>query len=279
MSKLFTFFLFALTIAMHAQSTEQPLIVTTNTVLADMVWNIVGDAAEVRSLIPPGNALQHYEPGEAAMKLLDSADLILRNDLGLEPWLNELVAKSNRKASVINITEGISPLPEDGIPNPYVWMNPRLGLLYLDNIQEALSGWSPANGQMFTFNHGVYRRQLLDADAAIAEQLQQMPEAQRTLPPTHAGIAYFAGRYGIQIKKDGTPFSDKLFVESLSDADGPAPTYFELLAYDAEIILANLQKKAAGKRIISNRMEMILGGIAFFLLIGGIIYVFLRLNR
>lgn len=280
MSKLFTLCLLTLlALVTHAQPREQPLIVTTNTILANMTWNIVGDAAEVRSPVPLENDPQHYKPGEATKTLLDSADLILRNNLGLEPWLDEWIAKSNSRAKIITITAGISPLTENGRPNPYAWMNPRLGLVYLDNIKDALCDWSPADRQMFAFNHGVYRRQLLDVDAAIAEQLQQIPEAQRKLPPTHPGILYFANRYAIQVATDGTPFYDKLFIESLGNADGPVSTYLELLKYDAEIILANLKKRSSKKKGISHRLEMILGGIAFFLLTGGIIYVFRRLNR
>ncbi|MDA8370997.1 MAG: metal ABC transporter substrate-binding protein [Nocardiopsaceae bacterium] len=44
-------------------------------------------------------------------------------------------------------------------------------------------------------------------------------------------------------KESGARMGDKLYVDSLSEADGPVPTYLDLLRYDAEAIIAGLTEE------------------------------------
>lgn len=279
MKALFTCCFTMLLLTANAQHPEQPLVVVANSILADMTWNIIGDAGQVTAIVPLGQVPSGYKLNNADRELLNSADLILRNDLGMEPWLDEWVAKTDNKAKVKTISTGIQPLDKaDGQPDPFAWMNPRLGLIYLDNIKDVLSAWSPADEQMFAFNHGVYRQQLLDMDAAIVAQI---PQARRLLRTSQAGLSYYGKRFGIQVMQTKNDRHEPLFVHSLSAQDGPAATYLELLHYDTEVITMALEKPPApdAPKSLSGRMALILGGLTVFLLMGVIVYVIRRFNR
>jgi len=279
MKALFTCCFTMLLLTANAQHPEQPLVVVANSILADMTWNIIGDAGQVTAIVPLGQVPSGYKLNNADRELLNSADLILRNDLGMEPWLDEWVAKTDNKAKVKTISTGIQPLDKaDGQPDPFAWMNPRLGLIYLDNIKDVLSAWSPADEQMFAFNHGVYRQQLLDMDAAIVAQI---PQARRLLRTSQVGLSYYGKRFGIQVMQTKNDRHELLFVHSLSAQDGPAATYLELLHYDTEVITMALEKPPApdAPKSLSGRMALILGGLTVFLLMGVIVYVIRRFNR
>ena len=45
-------------------------------------------------------------------------------------------------------------------------------------------------------------------------------------------------------EETGTTLAGTLYVDSLSEADGPVPSYLELLRYDVRTIVAGLSGKA-----------------------------------
>ena len=60
-------------------------VVATTSILADIVANVAGDAAEVTGLIPPGADAHTYELGLRAVRDIAYADVVFTNGLLLEP--------------------------------------------------------------------------------------------------------------------------------------------------------------------------------------------------
>jgi ABC-type Zn uptake system ZnuABC Zn-binding protein ZnuA len=89
---------------------EKPLVVGTASMFSDMAANIGGDLIETAMIVPIGGDPHIYEPTPGDVRLILKADLILKNGLTFEGWINELIANSGSKASVKTITEGIEPI-------------------------------------------------------------------------------------------------------------------------------------------------------------------------
>lgn len=89
---------------------NRPLVIATASIFADMAEVIAGDVIQVKSIVPLGGDPHTYEPTPEAAKLVTSAQLILRNGLTFEGWLNELIRYSGTTAPVTLITKGIEPL-------------------------------------------------------------------------------------------------------------------------------------------------------------------------
>ena len=64
-------------------------VVTTFTILQDMAQNIAGDKILVESITKPGAEIHEYEPTPLDIVKAQSADLVLRNGLGLERWFEK----------------------------------------------------------------------------------------------------------------------------------------------------------------------------------------------
>src|SRR5215218_1677247 len=64
-------------------------VVTTFTILQDMAQNVAGDKAIVESITKPGAEIHEYEPTPLDIVKAQSADLVLRNGLGLERWFEK----------------------------------------------------------------------------------------------------------------------------------------------------------------------------------------------
>ena len=182
---------------------EQLQVVASASIFADMAREIGGDAVEVKSIVPIGGDPHLHEPTPADAILVNSADLILRNGLTFEGWLNELIENSGTAAEVVTITRGIQPIESldyENATDPHAWMDASLGLIYLRNIKNALVRLDPANRDMYETNYEVYRRQIRDLDDRIRTQMATIPEASRVLVTSHDAFQYFGRRYGLDLE-------------------------------------------------------------------------------
>ncbi|MFN3549433.1 MAG: metal ABC transporter substrate-binding protein [Mesorhizobium sp.] len=268
-------------------------VVTTFTVIADMVQNVAGDTAVVESITRPGSEIHNYQPTPGDILKAQDADLILWNGLGLELWFERFFANLRDVPSAV-VSDGVVPMsigdgPYTGKPNPHAWMSPSDALIYVDNIARALSEADPANAAIYAENAKAYRTRIEAAVAPIRERLATIPAERRWLATSEGAFSYLARDFGlkelylwpINADSQGTPqqirrvidvmrservpaifsentVSDKparqvaretgaayggvLYVDSLSDAGGPVPTYLDLLRVTSETIAKGLSE-------------------------------------
>lgn len=268
-------------------------VVTTFTILADMAQNVAGDAATVVSVTKPGAEIHNYKPTPKDIGRTRSADLILWNGLNLERWFEKFLSRLKDVPSVV-LSEGVVPMsinsgPYDGKPNPHAWMSPSDALIYVDNIQSALSDLDPENAAVYAQNASRYKAQITAVAEPLRLRLNSIPEEKRWLVTSEGAFSYLARDFGlnelflwaINADSQGTPqqvrtvidtmrnndipviFSEStvspkpaqqvaretgahyggvLYVDSLSTADGPVPTYIELLKVTMETLIEGMEK-------------------------------------
>lgn len=182
---------------------KQLKVVATASMIGDMAKNIGGDAIVVKTIVPIGGDPHIYEPTPADAQLVASADIILKNGLTFEGWLNELIENSGTRAAIITVTTDITPIESVKYKNatdPHAWMDASLGIVYCENIKNALAAADPGNKQMFEFNFGVYKKQLEELDKYIKTQITKIPEQRRILITSHDAFQYYGRRYGIRLE-------------------------------------------------------------------------------
>lgn len=201
--KKYTFLLLfgALPFLVLAQN-DRKLVVSTASIFADMAANIAGDHVDIRTIVPIGGDPHIYEPTPADAQLISKADLILKNSLTFEGWLEGLIKSAGGDATVVTITEGIQPIKSvyKGSADPHAWMDASNGLIYIENIKNALVELDPDNREVYEFNYSVYRKQLEEIDAYIFEQVKKIPEQRRILITSHDAFQYYGRRYGIRLE-------------------------------------------------------------------------------
>jgi len=194
---LLTFFI--LNISLQAQLK----VVATASMIADMAENIAGNDIEIVCIVPIGGDPHLYEPTPSDAKLVADADLILKNGLTFEGWLDELIANSGTKAKVITLTEGINVIQSSTYANsadPHAWMDAANSLFYIEHIKNAFTELNPSNKEVYEFNHGVYSKQIEELDEYISSQVKTIPELQRILITSHDAFQYYGRKYGIQLE-------------------------------------------------------------------------------
>ncbi|MEE2933689.1 MAG: metal ABC transporter substrate-binding protein [Pseudomonadota bacterium] len=194
-------FYFATLITFTANAKKMK-VVTTFTVIADMVANVAGDAATVVSITKPGAEIHGYQPTPGDLVRAADADLILWNGMGLELWFEQFLSNLGKIPSVI-VSKGIQPIlietgVDKGKPNPHAWMGLESALIYIKNIEEALSRYDPINTKVYSRNAQNYKKQLRQTLGPLRALIMTIPKSQRWLVTCEGAFSYLARDYGMK---------------------------------------------------------------------------------
>jgi len=240
------FLLVALSLAWAGGSTESegaavpdeatPLaVVATTSIVGDVVRQVAGDAAEVTVLMEIGQNPHAWEPTPRAIGLMEDADILFLNGVGLEEGLLEII-DSIPTGQVVEVSEGIEIIGGDhdhdedhgeandhdhdhgegddheeheeheehdedhhhAAGDPHVWFDPNNVIVWVDNIEGTLVATDPANAATYRANAERYREELRALDREIVEAVAAIPPERRQLVIDHVALSYFARRYGFE---------------------------------------------------------------------------------
>ena len=196
-------FLFFIAIALNAVSQDLPLVISTASMINDMAKNIGGEHFRYDVIVPIGGDPHIYEPTPRDARICHDAQLILKNGLTFEGWLDKLIDNSGTKAQAITVTKGIAVISSQQYANatdPHAWMDASNGLIYAQNIRNAMIDLLPSAENTFRTNYEAYKTQIESADQYIYRKIQAIPEGKRILITSHDAFQYFGRRYGIQLE-------------------------------------------------------------------------------
>ncbi|MBV4472703.1 metal ABC transporter substrate-binding protein [Pseudomonas botevensis] len=193
--------LFSLLLSMSLSAAEKLPVVTSFSILADMVHQVGGEHIQITNMVGPDADAHTYEPTPDDAKALLKAKLIVKNGLGFEPWLDRLVTSTDTKATVISASHGVIPraLDEDGetVPDPHAWHNLANTELYIANITKALIAADPANQADYERNSKAYLKQIYALLAEAKAKLGSLPAGNRKIVTSHDAFGYLGQAYGI----------------------------------------------------------------------------------
>lgn len=183
-------------------ATEIKIVVTT-TFIKDFVQNVAGEKYKVVSIMPVGGDPHIYDAVPQDAQLIADADIIFRNGLYLEGWLDKLIYNSGTNAEIVTVTDGIEPITSTdyhGAPDPHAWMDVSNAKIYAKNIADALMLFAPGDVEYFRMNLTKYLSDLDELDQFVFEQIKLIPEDKRIMITSHDAFRYFGNRYGLQVE-------------------------------------------------------------------------------
>ncbi|MFT5508785.1 MAG: manganese/iron transport system substrate-binding protein [Hyphomicrobiaceae bacterium] len=191
----------AILFAMPA-SARKIRVVTTFTVIADIVANVAGDGASVASITKVGAEIHDYQPTPRDIVKAQKADLVVWHGMNLERWFEKFFHNVNDVPSVV-ISDGITPMgigegPYTGKPNPHAWMSAVNALTYVENIRKALVKYDAANAAIYNANAAAYTSRIKAIDAPLRKRLAAVPESDRWLVTSEGAFSYLARDYGFR---------------------------------------------------------------------------------
>ena len=215
-------------------------VVASFSILGDMVEQVAGDKANVTTIVGPDADAHLYQPNTGDGVAVADADLIITNGMGFETWSATLIESSGTKAKIAVATDGIAPLLVDGEIDPHAWNSLLNGMIYVTNIEAALSAVSPENAPTFKANADAYRAKLQMLHNHALAEIAKLPEEKRIVVTAHDAFGYLENAYGLTflapqgIDTDAEPSAKELaalisflnetgagalFVENISNGD------------------------------------------------------------
>lgn len=183
--------------ALPAAAYDDLKIVASFSILGDMVEEVVGDLAEVTTIVGPDADAHVYQPSVADAKAVAQADIIFVNGLGFETWSDTLIAESGTEADVHVATTGITPVKVDGEIDPHAWNALLNGVVYVSNVADVMKAAMPDHADEIAANAAAYIAKLEALDAETKAKLAELPENRRTVVTAHDAFGYLADAYGL----------------------------------------------------------------------------------
>ncbi|MEI5906307.1 zinc ABC transporter substrate-binding protein [Bacillus spongiae] len=184
-------------------------VVTTYSIVYDIVKNVGGDLVQIHSLAPIGSNPHEYDPLPQDVKKTTDADAVFYNGLNLEAgnsWFDNLMetaGKDGKDAPVFLMSEDVEVMyltteGNEGEEDPHAWLDIRNGIKYAENARDGLIEVDPENEEVYEKNTEEYIAKLQELHDNAIQQLGEIPEEERVLVTSEGAFKYFSEAYGFQ---------------------------------------------------------------------------------
>ncbi len=179
-------------------------VVTTTTMITDLVKNIGGDAVNIQGLMGSGVDPHLYKASEGDVTKLVNADIIFFNGLHLEGKLVEVFEKMSTKTPIALAQEldQSTLIGSDYFASnydPHVWFNIDYFKQFAKKVTEVLSEKDPKNAVNFVENEKHYLAKLDALQKTVNTTIKTLPEEKRILVTAHDAFNYFGKNYGFEV--------------------------------------------------------------------------------
>lgn len=219
-----------------AVANERVQVVTSFSILADMVENVGGEHVEVTSLVAADGDAHVYSPSPGDARSLANADLVVFNGLLFEGWMERLISASDYSGALVTATDGIEPHAfagheeheeqghddhgheehdhgehddhghddladehaghEHGNQDPHAWQDMHQAEVYIANIRDGLIAADADNAAAYRANAEQYLQEMAEVDAEIRALIDEIP-ASTSVITGHDSFGYFSSAYGV----------------------------------------------------------------------------------
>ena len=190
----------------NSESDGKLNVVTTTTMITDVVKNIGGDYINVQGLMGSGVDPHLYKASEGDVTKLSSADIIFYNGLHLEGKLVEVFEKmQNLNINTIALAENLDKSELIGSDyfksnyDPHVWFNIGYFKEFAKQVASALSQHDEANSSFYQENLNNYLEKLSALEISIKQTIEALPEEKRILVTAHDAFNYFGKTYTFEV--------------------------------------------------------------------------------
>jgi zinc/manganese transport system substrate-binding protein len=201
--------------ALPALAADRIAVVTSFSILGDLVSKVGGERVAVTSLVGPDQDAHVFQPAPADIKAVARARLVVINGLGFEGWTERLTQSAGYRGSIVTASAGIKARARaeehddeghdhdhdhhhHGSDDPHAWQDPQNVVVYVNNIAAALAALDPAGAEVYRRNAQAYIGQIEELDRWAIQQFAQIPQAKRRVITSHDAFGYFGAHYKVR---------------------------------------------------------------------------------
>ena len=188
------------------KTTSKLKVVTTTTMITDMVEHIGGDKIEVQGLMGSGVDPHLYKASEGDVSKLSEADVVIYNGLHLEGKLEEIFKKMQAsKKDVIAVADAIDVAQFIRSENfassydPHIWFQIDYWIACTRFTATKLSKIDKVNAETYSANAETYIKELKALKGENEKLIVSLPKEKRILITAHDAFNYFGKAYDFEV--------------------------------------------------------------------------------
>lgn len=181
-------------------------VVTTTTMITDLVTNIGGDSINVQGLMGSGVDPHLYKASEGDVTKLANADIIFYGGLHLEGKLVDVFEKMQRQniktvalSDALDQKTLISSEYFAGNQDPHIWFNIGYWKTITNYVVKTLSEANPEHKDTFETNGKAYLEKLDALEVEIKSIVETLPQEKRILVTAHDAFSYFGEAFEFNV--------------------------------------------------------------------------------
>ena len=181
-------------------------VVTTTSMITDLVKNIGGDYINLQGLMGSGVDPHLYKASEGDVTKLVNANVIFYNGLHLEGKLVEVFEKMGTATKtpialgdVLDKSTLIGSNYFASSYDPHVWFDINYFRQFTKKVTQVLSEKDPDNAANFRANERAYLLRLENLQSRITTIIETLPRDKRILVTAHDAFNYFGKAYDFEV--------------------------------------------------------------------------------
>jgi manganese/zinc/iron transport system substrate-binding protein len=181
-------------------------VVTTTTMITDLLHNIGGDKIDIQGLMGAGVDPHLYKASEGDVSKLFNADVIVYNGLHLEGKLEDVFEKMrHQRKKTIAVSDAIDKATLIGSEyfasnyDPHIWFNIKNWELITQYITDQLCELDAKNADTYKENGANYLKSLASLKKIITDEINSIPIEKRILVTAHDAFNYFGKEFQFNV--------------------------------------------------------------------------------
>lgn len=182
-------------------------VVTTTTIIADLIKSIGGEYVNVYGLMGPGIDPHLYKASAGDVILMQNANMVVYNGIHLEGRMGDVFDKIRETDKLImavsdNIDESnyIDFVTNPGSYDPHIWFDVSLWKEAAKEVTRGLKRLDQQHSKEYDSNLEKYLLELDELDDYIRKRVEEIPKEDRVLITAHDAFNYFGKAYGFQVR-------------------------------------------------------------------------------
>ncbi|GAB3988225.1 zinc ABC transporter substrate-binding protein AztC [Nocardioides marmoraquaticus] len=206
-----------------ASGDDRPTVVVTTNILGDVVQEVLGEQAQVVTLMKPNADPHSFEISAQEAGRMRSADLLVSNGLGLEEGLQRQVDAAvadgvdsfvaGDELDVLDYAEGDAA----GSADPHWWTDPGRTTDVVEALAVQAAELPGVDETVLRRQADAYLGDLETLETEMSEAFAAIPDDRRALVTNHHVFGYLADRFDFEIVGAVIPGGTTLASPSASD--------------------------------------------------------------
>ena len=204
-------------------------IVTSFSIIDDIVSNIIGDRGTTSHIVPVNGKPEEYDPVNSDFQKVSDADVFFANGMEFEGWLTR-VTNQVTDTPLVEVSEGVEKILLVGSEDeydPHAWLDVSNISIYVNNIVDTLIKLDPDGEAIYLENKEKYLNEIDELHNWILEETSKVADENKIIVVSENAFKYYGDAYGfktdgiweLNAHEEGTPGQISRIVDLVNDRD------------------------------------------------------------